>query len=72
MSISAKLIKLVPEGEANAVSGRVLWQQLGMWSPVSVKHTLKKMAAAGEIERKHVPHPTGEVGLYFKQPSRPQ
>ena len=32
MSISQELLKLVPISEENAVTGRLLWKQLGMWS----------------------------------------
>ena len=41
MSISDELAKLIPIGEENAVSGLLLWKQLKMWSPMSIKHTLR-------------------------------
>lgn len=51
MSISDELAKLIPIGEENAVSGLLLWKQLKMWSPASIKHTLRLMARDGLIER---------------------
>ena len=41
MSISDELARLIPIGEENAVSGLLLWKQLKMWSPMSIKHTLR-------------------------------
>ena len=38
MPISQALLEIVPVGEENAVSGRLLWKQLGMWSAESIKH----------------------------------
>ena len=54
MSISDELAKLIPIGEENAVSGLLLWKQLKMWSPMSIKHTLRLMARDGRIERKQL------------------
>jgi hypothetical protein len=54
MSISTEIFKLVPIGEENAVTGRLLWKQLGMWSSASVKQKLNELASAGLIERKRV------------------
>ena len=53
MSISGELLKRVPIGEGNAVTGRILWRQLGMWSAASITK-INDMAAAGLIERKRV------------------
>ena len=38
MPHSQALFEIVPVGEENAVSGRLLWKQLGMWSAESIKH----------------------------------
>ena len=54
MAISGYLLELVPIGEENAVSGLLLWKQLNMWSPASIKHNLQQMAEEGLIERKRV------------------
>ena len=40
------LLEIVPIGEENAVSSRLLWQQLGMWSLASIRRRLNEMAAA--------------------------
>lgn len=40
MSISSELLKLVPVGEENAVTGLLLWRQLGMWSAETIKKKL--------------------------------
>ena len=54
MAISSHLLELVPVGEENAVPGLLLWKQLNMWSPASIKHTLQQMADNGVIERQRV------------------
>ena len=69
MSISDELAKLIPIGEENAVSGLLLWKQLKMWSPVSIKHTLRLMARDGRIEGKQVQRDGCETTLYFRQHS---
>lgn len=66
MSISDELAKLIPIGEENAVSGLLLWKQLKMWSPMSIKHTLRLMARDGRIERKQVERDGRETILYFR------
>jgi len=58
MSISDHLTELIPIGEENAVSGLLLWKQLKMWSPASIKHNLR----LGIV---HVPTPP--MGLYSKK-----
>lgn len=40
MTIEDDLLKLVPFGEENAVTGRLIWRQLGLWSPGTVKGRL--------------------------------
>jgi hypothetical protein len=66
MSISDELVKLVPVGEENPVSGLVLWKQLRMWAPVSIKHNLRLMAREAVIERKQVLRGGHEMTLYFR------
>ena len=66
MSISDELARLIPIGEENAVSGLLLWQQLKMWSPMSIKHTLRLMARDGRIERKQAQRDRRETILYFR------
>jgi len=66
MSISSELLKLVPVGEENAVTGRLLWRQLGMWSAASIKHKLNEFAAAGLIERKRVMREARQTSLYYR------
>ena len=47
MTIEFDIAHLIPIGEENAVSARLLWKQLGMWSAPSIKAKLNEMAAAG-------------------------
>jgi hypothetical protein len=67
MPILDKLKKVVPVGEENAVSSRLIWQQLGMWSAGSVRAELNKMAAQGLIQVK-IKH-QGEIAIkvYFRK-----
>jgi hypothetical protein len=68
MSISQELIKLVPIGEEHAVTGRLLWKQLGMWSLAAVKAKLCQMAAEGLVERKRDLREARQTSLYFRTP----
>jgi hypothetical protein len=52
MPIEDEVLKLIPVGEENAVSARLLWQQLGLWASSSIRSQLNKMAAQGIIETK--------------------
>jgi hypothetical protein len=67
VSISAELLKLVPIGEENAVTGRLLWRHLGMWSAPSIKQKLNDRAAAGLIQRKRILRDARETSLYFRR-----
>jgi hypothetical protein len=69
MRIKDHLLRLVPEGEENAVSSRLLWQQLGMWSFATIKQRLSEMAAEGLIERKQVWREARSTNLYFRRPN---
>lgn len=60
------LLKLLPIGEENAVSARLIWEQLGMWSSPSVRHKLNELAAKGLIKRRKVEQASGPVFLYYK------
>jgi hypothetical protein len=66
MPISQAIFEILPVGEENAVSGRLLWKQLGMWSAQSVKHKLNQLAAGGLIERKRNLGGAHETSLYFR------
>jgi hypothetical protein len=66
MPMSQDIFELVPVGEENAVSGLLLWKQLRMWSPPSIKHKLNEMAANGLIERKRILRGPHEMNLYFR------
>jgi hypothetical protein len=63
------LLKIIPIGEENAVSSRLIWQQLGMWSLASIRARLNDMAAAGLIERKRVRRDDRLTNLYFRLPN---
>ena len=67
MATKDALLEIVPVGEENAVSSRLLWQQLGMWSLASIRQRLNEMAAAGFIERKRVWRDAGLTSLYFRR-----
>ena len=69
MSVSDDLAELIPIGEENAISGLLLWKQLKMWSPASIKHNLRQMAREGLIERKQVLRGGHETTLYFRSRS---
>ena len=66
MPFSQAVFEIVPVGEENAVSGRLLWKQLDMWSAESIKHKLNQLAAEGLIERKRILDGSRETSLYFR------
>jgi hypothetical protein len=57
---------VAPIAQENAVSGRLLWKQLGMWSVPSIKSNLLRMAEKGLIERKRIVRGPHETNLYFR------
>lgn len=66
MALDDDLYRLVPCGEENAVTSRLIWRQLGLWSPATVKGRLNVLAAEGRLERKMVRVAGGEVAKYFR------
>jgi len=68
MPIAGDLLKVLPFGEENAVTSRLLWKHQGMWPVASIKHKLNEMAAAGLMERKHVLRDGRPTSLYFGRP----
>ena len=66
MPISEDLLRVIPVGEENAVTGRLLWKQLGMWSLAAVKAKLNQMAAEGLVERKRVMREARQTSLYYR------
>jgi len=66
MPLEDDLLRLLPFGEENAVSARVIWQQLGEWSVLSIRSRLNQMAAAGRIRRKEVKQASRSVFHYYR------
>jgi Ribonuclease G/E len=67
MPIRDDLLKLIPVGEENAVSSRVLWRQIDRWAADSVRTQLGRMAAEGLIEVKIERQGEIAVKLYFRK-----
>jgi hypothetical protein len=44
MPVSQDILLVIPMGEENAVTARLLWKQLDLWSFASIKHKLNEMA----------------------------
>lgn len=66
MPISEDLLRVIPIGEENAVTGHQLWNQLGMWSFAAVKAKLNEMAAEGLVARKRVMREARQTSLYYR------
>ena len=66
MTIEHDIAHLIPIGEENAVTARLLWTQLGMWSAPSIKAKLNEMAAAGLIERKLIVRGPHGTNVFFR------
>ena len=70
MPIDDDLLKLVPIGEENAVSARLIWQRYGVWSAAHVRQKLNEMAARGLIKRKKAGQSAVATHLFYKQVDR--
>ena len=68
MTIAQELFNRVPVGEENAVTGRLIWEEVGMWSLTTIKHRLKILALEGCIQRKRMTRGKHETNLYFRLP----
>jgi hypothetical protein len=66
----AAIFQLVPVGEENAVSSRMIWKSHGIGAVVSTKRALNQMAAQGLIERKKVHIEGTHKVFYFRKPDR--
>ena len=64
------LFQLVPVGEENAVSARVIWKSHGIGAASSTKQELNRMAAQGIIKRKTIPIGYADKIFYFRKPER--
>ena len=60
------ILPVIPVGEENAVTARLLWKQLVLWSFASIKHKLNEMAVAGLIQRKRVMREARQTRLYCR------
>ena len=72
MPISEDLLSVIPVGEENAITGRLLWKQLGMWSLAAVKAKLNEMAVEGLIARKRVMREAQQTSLYYRPHGGPK
>jgi hypothetical protein len=66
MPVSQDILLVIPAGEENAVTARMLWKQLDLWSFASIKHNLNEMAVVGLIQRKRVMREARPTNLYFR------
>ena len=64
------LLELIPIGEQNAASVKMVWEAQGrMWTVAAIKGRLNSMVKAGKIERKYVPCKidSSSMGVYFRK-----
>ena len=62
------LLHLVPIGETNAVSSRVIWERHGIWALSGVKGKLNEMVSVKLINRKHIKINGRLTSVYFRTP----
>ena len=67
MKTDRALLGLVPVGEENAVSARLLWQVNRIGALATVKCKLNMMASEGLVQRKKVWRGASEATLYWRQ-----
>ena len=58
---------LVPVGEENAVTARLLWQVNKVGAVATVKYKLNGMVNEGLVQRKRICRGPSETTLYWKQ-----
>lgn len=66
MKIDRALLGLVPVGEENAVTARLLWQVNRIGVVATVKFKLNMMASEGLVQRKKIWRGPSEATLYWK------
>lgn len=67
--VAADVLPHVPFWEGNAATARVIWRETGVWSKTGVGYTLSRLADAGSIKRRQVPHYGGGVKwVYWREP----
>src|SRR4051794_25405156 len=66
VTISDDLFRTVPVGEENAVTSRLIWEQIGMWSPRSVRCRLQIMTAKGLIKSRVTCRGHIKIRLFYR------
>lgn len=62
------LIQLVPIGEENAVTARLVWEiRAKVGTIATLRHKLSLLAAIGLIEKKHVKSGHKDTALFFRK-----
>jgi hypothetical protein len=60
------LIQLVPIGEENAVTARLIWELEKVGTIATLRHKLSLLAANGLIEKKHVKSVHRDTAFFFR------
>ena len=61
------LIQLVPIGEENAVTARLIWELEKVGTIGTLRHKLSLIAANGLIEKKHVKSGHQDTAFFFRK-----
>ena len=67
MRVDRAILGLVPVGEENAVTARLLWQVNRVGAVATVKYKLNGMVNEGLVQRKRICRGPSETTLYWKQ-----
>ena len=67
MRVDRAILGLVPVGEENAVTARLLWQVNKVGAVATVKYKLNGMVNEGLVQRKRICRGPSETTLYWKQ-----
>ena len=60
------ILRIVPFGEENATTARLIWRQLDLGTIAGVKFKLNRMVEDGLLERKFHPTLSVKPSLYFR------
>jgi hypothetical protein len=66
MPLGDALFAVIPIGEENGVTSKLLRKHLGMGSAASIRHKLNELAAVGLVEPMRVLRNARRTSLYFR------
>ena len=67
MGVRDDVLPHVGTGAGERRTARQIWESLGIWSPVTVRNVLERLAKEGAIVRTVEPIPSGFIYRYHRE-----